>query len=448
MTKQLFEYINRHKELYLEMLKKACRQPSVSATGEGMDMMPALLEEFFSFVGVKAETLPTPGYPIMYGEIQQEASKTLTFYNHYDVQPVDPIDQWISDPFKPEVRDGRLFARGAADNKGNVIARICAVHAYQNVYGKLPVNIKFIYEGEEEVGSPHLKDFAGKWPEKLKTDGILWEGGSKEVNGPLHVELGVKGMCYVELEANGANSDLHSMNAAIVENPAWRLVWALSTLKNCNEKILIEGFYDKISTPSFRDMHFLEQLDFEEKTRLERFGLDHFLLDLTGTALKDKYLFQPTCNICGFSSGYSGEGGKTVLPCKALVKMDFRLVPDQDPDEIASLLRKHLDINGFEDIKISVISKKPPYRSNPEAALVKVVLENVQQVYGTPPILYPNVAGTSGISDLCSGTNIPVVMIGVANEDSRMHSPNENIFLDDYFNGIKMIASVIHHFGQ
>lgn len=448
MTDKLVQYIHQNEDIYLEMLKKACRQPSVSTTGEGMDKMPALVEEFLSSVGARTERLETSGYPIIYGEINEGAARTLTFYNHYDVQPVDPIDEWISDPFGAEVRDGRLFARGAADNKGNVVARICAVHAYQQVYGKLPVNIKFIFEGEEEVGSPHLKEFPQKWPEKLKTDGILWEGGSKDVNGPLHVSLGVKGMCYVELVARGANSDLHSLNAAIVENPAWRLVWALNTLKNEKEEILIEGFYDRIPEPSAQDMKFLQQMTFDEKTKLENFGLDQFLLGLSGTELKEKYLYKPTCNICGFSSGYAGKGGKTVLPSKASVKMDLRLVPDQDPDEIAGLLRKHLDKHGFEDIEVMIHSKKPPYRSNPEDALVKAVLDNVEQVYGMPPIVYRNIAGTCAISDLCKNDRIPVVMIGVGNEDARIHSPNENVFIDDYINGIKIVSTIIHKFNN
>lgn len=216
--KKVFQYIDDHADMYIDWLIKACNQPSVSAQNRGMFEMKELVKRFLKNINVEVEELTTDGYPIIYGELGKSHDKTLTFYNHYDVQPEDPIDQWKSDPFEASIREGKIFARGVADNKGNLIARICAVHAYQQVYEKLPINIKFVFEGEEEVGSPHLEFFANQHPDKLQTNGIIWEGGSREIESKrLHVGLGVKGICYVELICKGANMDLHSSEAAIIE---------------------------------------------------------------------------------------------------------------------------------------------------------------------------------------------------------------------------------------
>src|SRR5699024_489373 len=258
----VFQYIEGHSGMYLDWLIKACNQPSVSAQDRGMIEMKVLVKQFLEELGADVEEIETEGYPIIYGEMNAGKTKTLTFYNHYDVQPEDPLDEWVSGPFESTIREGRLFARGSADNKGNLIARICAIHAYKEIYGGLPVNIKFMFEGEEEVGSPHLAFFANEHPDKLQTDGIIWEGGSRDaIDKRLHVGLGVKGICYVELTCQGAKYDLHSSEAAIIENPAWRLVWALNTIKNDQEKIMIDGFYDDIVPLSETDKDIIHTMN-------------------------------------------------------------------------------------------------------------------------------------------------------------------------------------------
>ncbi len=444
----IFNYVEAHKEEYMDMLFSACRQPSISAQNIGIREMANLVSDFLQKAGAAAEIIETSGNPFVYGTVDAGREKTLTCYNHYDVQPVDPIEEWKSDPFVPEIRDGRIFARGVADNKGNLLARLCAVHAWLQVRGTLPVNMKFICEGEEEVGSPHLKEFPRKYPEKMKTDGILWEGGSRDIGGPVHVALGAKGMCYVEMNIRTAASDLHSANAAVIPNPAWILVRALNSLKDANENILIDGFYDNVRPLSDLDREYLEKLPYNEETTLEQFGVQGFLLGLSGYPLRKRLLYSPTCNIAGLISGYTGAGGKTVLPAAATAKMDLRLVPDQDPDKIFTLLRNHLDKNGFEDIALSRVSSKPPFRTDPSHPLAKSVIRCVREVYGTEPAVYLNLSGTSPIYDLCSADKIGAVQIGVANEDSRAHAPNENIFLRDYIDGIKLVASVMDDFSK
>jgi acetylornithine deacetylase/succinyl-diaminopimelate desuccinylase-like protein len=446
----IYKYIDEHKEQYLSWFFEACSQPSISAQNVGMSEMAELVKGYLDKLGAKnVQLVSTDGYPFVYGEMKgKRKDKTLSFYNHYDVQPVEPVEEWKSEPFTPVIRDGRIYGRGTADNKGNLIARMCAVDAWKKVYGDIPLNIKFVYEGEEEVGSPHLGDFAKKHPEKVKTDGFLWEGGSRTVGGPVHVALGAKGMCYVELSVQTAESDLHSMAAAVVENPAWRIVWALSSLKSPEGKILIDGFYDKVSPVSDLDRVYLENMEFDEEATRMSFGINGFLSGMTGYHLKEQLLCSPTCNIAGIISGYTGKGGKTVLPSKASVKMDLRLVPDQDPQEVLRLLRTHLDSKGFSDIKLQVHSWKPPFRTDPGHPLAKTVINAVQKVYGHAPTVWRNLAGTSPIYDLCREGGYGAVQVGVANEDSRAHAPNENIFVEDFIEGIKLVACVMNDFAH
>ncbi|GAK14175.1 M20/M25/M40 family metallo-hydrolase [Geomicrobium sp. JCM 19039] len=447
--KEVYQYIDDHREEYIEWLRDLCRQPSVAAQNRGMETTATMVEDYLrKKTGAVSEQLETSGFPVVFGELDTGAEKTLSFYNHYDVQPEDPIELWESDPFSADIRDGKMYARGVADNKGNLMARICAVHAYTNVYGKPPVNVKFIFEGEEEIGSVHLEEFADRYPDKLASDGCIWEFGYKNPNGQLQVSLGVKGMLYVELEATGANTDLHSANAAVIENPAWKLIWALSTLKNAQEEILIDGFYDRVHAPTPIEKKILEDMNYEEDATLSALDLDGFLLGLSGMSLKEKLLFQPTCTICGIESGYTGEGSKTVLPSKAKVKLDFRLVGDQDPNEILDLLKNHLNKNGFSDINVTKLSGCHPAKTDPSDPLVSTIVNNVERVYSEKPVVLRNTPGTGPMYDICQKQGIPAVSLGVGNENSRNHAPNENIAIQDYIDGIKMMATIVHEFAN
>jgi acetylornithine deacetylase/succinyl-diaminopimelate desuccinylase-like protein len=443
---KVYQYIEEHREMYIQWLQELCRQPSVAAQNRGMKETANAVEAFLDSIGAQVEQLETSGFPVVYGEINQGREKTLSFYNHYDVQPEDPIELWESDPFGAEIREGKIFARGVADNKGNLMARICAIHAYQQVYGELPINVKFIFEGEEEIGSVHLEEFTEKYRDKVQADGCIWEFGYKNPDGRLQVSLGVKGMCYIELRVKGANIDLHSANASVIENPAWRLIWALNTLKNEKEEILIDGFYDKVLSPNQMEKKLLEEMIYEEKATLENLDLEKFLLNLSGVPLKERLLFQPTCTICGIESGYTGEGAKTVLPSVAKVKLDFRLVPDQDHKEILQLVRKHLDKHGFEDIEIIDLTGEHPAKTNPGDPLVQAVVQHVEQVYGMPPTVQPLSPGTGPMYILCQKLGIPSVSLGVGNHQSQNHAPNENIYVQDYIDGIKMMATIVHNF--
>lgn len=442
------EYIDMHREEYLALLQKFLRQPSISTANVGMREMADLVEETLQNMGFSVEEIPTGGYPIIYGFLEGEGDRTLMFYNHYDVQPVDPIDEWEVDPFGGTIKDGKVISRGTADNKGQMLSRLMAIDAYQKVYGKPPMNIKVIYEGEEEVGSPHLASFPQLYPDKVTADGVVWEGGARDTDGPAHITLGVKGLAYVELQVRTANIDAHSSNAPIWKNAAWRLVWALNTLKNEKDEIIIEGFYDDVVSLTDKDLAFLESIPYNEKNVLERMEMDSFVNNVTGRELLKKLLYTPTCNICGIKSGYIEPGSKTVLPAYAMAKLDFRLVPNMTRERVVELLRKHLDKHGFTDVEIISMPGAPAYRTDPDNPLAKAAIAASEETYHIPPAIYPNSSGTMGVYHFCHATGLSCVMYGVANEFSQVHAPNENIYVEDFILGIKMTASVIDKFSK
>ncbi|MFB5674371.1 M20/M25/M40 family metallo-hydrolase [Paenibacillus terreus] len=443
---KVYQFIEEHKEKYLEWLIELCRQPSVAAQNRGIEETVVLVETHLKKLTDKVERIPTSGNPILYGEIHTGKTKTLSFYNHYDVQPEEPVELWDSPPFSPEIREGRLYARGVADNKGTLMSRICAVHAYQSVYGELPLNLKFIIEGEEEIGSPHLEEFTSQHPDKLWADANIWENGFKSIDGRLQITLGCKGMLYVELHAHGANTDLHSAKAAIVENPAWRLVWALATLKNEREEILIDGFYDRVLPLTEEERRLTEEMDYQEAKELEQLGLKQYVNGLSGFALKEKLIFQPTCTICGIEAGYTGEGSKTVLPSTAKVKLDFRLVSEQDPAEILVLLRQHLDKHGFADIEIVPLKGQHAAVTPIDDPLVQKVVGSANAFFEQKPQVIRSQAGTGPMYNLCQKFGIPSLGFGVGHAASHNHAPNESIYVDDYIEGIKFAALVLHEF--
>ncbi|MDN3448677.1 M20/M25/M40 family metallo-hydrolase [Planococcus sp. APC 3906] len=443
------EFIERNREMYIKWLIDFCEIPSVAAQNRGMEEAVGYLDELFEEAfSLKPEKLETSGFPVVFAEMKGKSDKTLSFYNHYDVQPEDPVELWETPAFEPDIRNGKIFARGVADNKGNLIARLAALHAIQQCGEELPVNIKFIFEGEEEIGSLNLPEFAKKYADKIKSDGCVWEFGYRDADGAVQVSLGVKGMLYVELRSKGANTDLHSAQAAIIESPVWKLVWALNTLKDADEKILIPGFYDDIEPVTALEDQLLSQYRLEEEEILKKLELDKFVLDLEGTELKRKHIFEPTCNICGISSGYTGEGTKTVLPSEAMAKLDFRLVPGQDPEKILRQLRAHLDAQGFKDITILVTSSERAARSHPDEAIAGAMIAVAEKYSAKKPNIIPNTPGTGPMYELCQALGIPSASFGVGNFQSNNHAPNENINVEDYIDGIKMIAALVFEFSR
>ncbi|HLT59023.1 MAG: M20/M25/M40 family metallo-hydrolase [Limnochordales bacterium] len=451
----VWRVIEKNRNTYIAWLQELCRIPSVAAQSRGMEEAAAAVRRLLEglalrqpVAGSRVQVMPTGGFPVVYGEFPGTADRTLLFYNHYDVQPEDPLELWQYPPFGAEIHDGVLYARGAADNKGNLVARIAAVHALQEALGALPLRVKFLVEGEEEIGSVHLPEFCRRHPDLLAADGCIWEFGYKDADGRLQVSLGVKGILYVELVCRGAVQDLHSAQAAIVPNPAWRLVQALNTLKDAAGRVLIDGFYDDVESLTDQDEALLRTMDYDEEAVKRRLEIPEFLNGLTGHDLKRQLVFSPTCNICGLTAGYQGEGSKTVLPSVARAKLDFRLVPRQDPHKIAAQLKEHLRKHGYGDIEVAELGLEHAARTGPDAAIVRSVMEMAEKVTGRAPNVLPSSAGTGPMYEVCQRFGTPAVSVGVGHFASNNHAPNENIRIDDFIEGIKLMAAVMLDFAR
>ena len=452
MSEEIFSYIDDHAEQFVEDLKKLCRQPSVSAQNLGVRECADLVGDMMKGAGLESRLIPAEdGPPIVFGELKAKGKrKTLGFYDHYDVQPPEPLELWQTPPFSAEERDGKIYARGVSDNKGNLVSRLKAIEAIKKTLGKIPVNLKLFAEGEEEIGSPHLLQFVRNNKELLTADAYIWESGFKDATGRPVISLGVKGILYVELRAKGAKSDLHSGKwAKLVVNPAWRLVWALSTLKDRKEKVLIPGFYDGVKKPTKEELAILNATPFEEARIKRELEIPQLLGGKRGFAAMKAHIFEPSCNICGLDSGYKGTGSKTVLPSKAMAKIDIRLVEGQDPDDIFRKLKRHLRNIGLQDIELGKMGGSyPASKTLPTEKIAQVAMKTAREIYGKEPIL-TWATGSSPVYTIKKTLNIPVVSTGVDYLYNYNHAPNENLRVkEDYIQGIKHMAALILDFGK
>ncbi len=441
------DYLATHHDRFIADLKTFVAQPSVAATGQGITEMSNLVRVHLTHLGATVQTIETGGAPVLFATLGH-GPRTLLIYNHYDVQPPDPIDLWTTPPFEPDVRDGKLFARGVSDNKGDLMCRLHALEAWQNTFGDLPLTIKWVIEGEEEVGSPHLAEFARAHADQLRADGCLWETGGKNEDDRFALTLGLKGIQYLELRVRGAQRDLHSGYAAIAPSPVWRLVWALNTLKDEHDNITIDHYLDHVRAPSDAELALLKAMPFDEAKKLAALGIECFINDEHGLDVLKRFYFGPTVTICGLNAGYTGEGMKTVLPNYAFAKIDCRLVPDLTPELCVELLRAHLDRRGFTDVEVVPLSGEHPALSAVDADIVTACQAAARDVYGHEPVMIPLSPGSGPMYPLTTALNIPTVMAGVGYSDARAHAPDENIRLNDYFEGLRFIGRLIDHFSR
>ncbi|MGQ9572845.1 MAG: M20/M25/M40 family metallo-hydrolase [Dehalococcoidia bacterium] len=444
----IFRHIEEHQQEAIDDLIRLCCLPSVSAEGRAIEETAELVSEMLESLGFHTQILPKAGgHPVVYAELGGPTQgKTLLFYNHYDVQPAEPLDLWSSPPFEPALRDGKLYGRGVCDNKGNIAARLAAIRALQAVRGHVPLSLKFCIEGDEEIGSPGIEPFVEEQRQLLAADACLWEGGGVNWQGQPQITLGVKGLLYVEVEARGANRDAHSSYATVLPNPAWRLLWALATLKDPQENILIDGFYKRVRPISPQERAAAEAMPSEEENTARSLGLDGFLKGVRGLDYRLRHLFEPTCNIAGLSSGYQGPGTKTVLPARAAAKLDFRLVPNQDPEDVLDRLQRHLRQKGFGDVEVRCLSAERPARTPIDHPFVALVCETARQVYGQEPVIIPSMAGTGPLYPFVKTLGLPTADCGIGYPESRAHAPDENIRLTDFVRGAKHIAALLERF--
>lgn len=437
-------------------LQQLIRVPSVSAKKQlTITKCAELVSEIMSKAGIKSELLKLEYNseeiaPVVYGEVKSKKNpdgKTILFYNHYDVQPPEPIELWDDDPFSGKIDGNLIFGRGASDDKGELITRIKAVQYFLDETGDVPCNVKFIIEGEEEVGSSHLEKYLVKYRQKFSCDATIWEFGYIDENEIPIISLGMKGLLCVELHAVCANADLHSGLAVLVENPAWRLVHALKTIRDENGTITIKNWHEDIRDFSAEELECIKQEDFDISDFKKNYGLSKIFNENDIEKMKKASVGGVTSNISGLFSGYIGEGSKTVLPSKAMAKLDFRLVPEMKPEKQFELLRDHFDRNGFKDIQLKYLSGEPACRIAVNNEFVKLVEASALEEFGKV-IKSVSSAGTGPMWYFNKILKCPCVSIGCTYKYSRIHSPNEFVRIDLIKKTTKCIGNIIERFGK
>lgn len=451
MPEDIQEKVKDYRDALLEELSEFLRMPSVSAQdspGEEFRGCAEWVAERLRDAGAEATVMQTSGNPVVYAEAGR-GDETLLSYGHYDVQPPDPLELWESEPFEPTVRDGSMFARGIADDKGDVMARIQALRLYREAHGEPPFKLKFIIEGEEEVGSPNLAPFVREHRELLSADACLWEGAMVDEAGRPGIFCGTKGMAYVELRAKGASHDLHSMYGGLAPNPAWRLVQALRTIKSEDGEITLDGLDKLAEEPAESELKAISAIPFDDAALRASWNVAGFDRDLRGEAALREYLLRPTANIAGMHSGYTGPGSKTIVPSEAFVKMDFRLVSGQSPDAVVELIREHLDRRGFSDVEVVDLHGVETAKTPVDSRVVHQAVAAWKDVGAPDPVVYPTIGGSGPTALFTGELGVPTIMTGcVVNPASRIHSPNESARVEDYLEAVRYFAAFFERFGR
>jgi acetylornithine deacetylase/succinyl-diaminopimelate desuccinylase-like protein len=448
LDERLASYVHDNMPRFAKDVMRLVSQPSVSAKKLGIRECAELVEEMLKEVGAQTRVLELEGVaPLVYGEIKStKSSKTVLFYNHYDVQPEEPLELWKSPPFKPEVRDGAIYGRGAADDKGELVSRLKLIEAYMKVNDEPPCNVKFCFEGEEEVGSVHLHDYLTRNHDLFKADGVFWEFGETDLTGRPEVTLGMKGMIYVEFILKSLEADQHSSTAAVLTSAPWRLVRMLNAIKDENDRLLIPGWYDGVENLTEEEVRLIDSSVFDEKEYLASHAAKAFLPGLTIQQVKKALVQRPTANIAGIWAGYQGPGSKTVLPKEIHCKMDFRLVPNQDPEDLLQKMKRYLGEKGFGDVQIELESMEPAARTSSEDPLAKASVRAGEEVWGKKPNVKVSSPGTGPLYLFTREYKASAISIGVSSTDSGMHAPNEHVRLDYFEKGILWFARTLDYY--
>ncbi|UFW51268.1 MULTISPECIES: M20/M25/M40 family metallo-hydrolase [Bradyrhizobium] len=445
---RVFKHIETNKDQFVSRLLDYLRHPSISAENIGMNEVSELLVCMLRSLGLAAQVIPTSGYPVVLGRWEgAPGAPTVLLYGHYDVQPADPLEGWISPPFEPTIRDGRVYARGAGDNKGQHFAQILALESHLAVHGRLPCNVLILLEGEEEIGSPHIADFIVANQNQLSADLVVTADGPMQGSGRPIISYGVRGIVSFELRARGANRDVHSGSfGGIVPNPIWTLVHLLATMKNADGEITIEGFYDEVMAPTDLERTAAAQLPLEADDIKRTLGLAK-LDSPADRPLADRLMFYPTLTINGIHGGYGGPGPKTVLPHEAFVKCDARLVDRQSPDDILRKIEAHVKKHA-PDVEVVRTESTPPSKTPVDAPFSEVVQAAVRTAQGVEPLIVPALGGTLPDYVFTKILRLPSFVVPYANADEANHAPNENIKIDCFMKGIRTGAALLDGLGR
>jgi acetylornithine deacetylase/succinyl-diaminopimelate desuccinylase-like protein len=445
-------YLTENQARFLEEYLDFVRIPSISALPEHADDVQQAAEwtaKRLEAAGVEnARILPTGGHPVVYGDwLHAPGKPTILIYGHFDVQPVDPVEQWQTPPFEPDIRDGRIYARGASDDKGSMVAPILAVEALLKGEGNAPVNLKFCFEGQEEIGSPNLPDFMPKHKDLFACDLALSADGGQWSETEPSILLSLKGICGLQIDVKGAVSDLHSgLYGGAIQNPIHALVRLLDSMRGPEGKILVDGFYDKVVEFSKDERAEIARVPFDEADMLQTLGLEAVFGE-PGYTTRERAWIRPTLELNGIWGGFQGEGTKTVLPNEAHAKITCRLVADQDPGEIIDLLTAHIKKHALPGVTVSV---KPlsiqgkPYAMAADHPGNEAACQVLEELYGKKPY-YIRVGGSIPITSLfLDHLSVYTVSFGFQLQDENFHAPNEFYRLSNFERGPVAYCKLLH----
>lgn len=443
------------KTTYLEDLKTLLRIPSVSTDPQRKSEVRRCAEEVarqMRTAGLQnIEIMETPGHPVVYADyIVDPSSTTALVYGHYDVQPEDPIELWTSPPFEPTIRDGKLFARGATDDKGQFLCHIKAAAALIEDEKTLPVNLKFVIEGEEEIGSPNLAPFLETHKEKLKADVLVVSDSAMYAPGQPSLVYGLRGLAYLQIELKGADSDLHSgVFGGAVPNPALELAKILAQLKDENEKVTVPGFYDKVEDMSTEERAAYAELNFEPEEFRKSVGVNQLTPEAGYNALEGRTA-RPTLEVNGLLSGYTGEGAKTVLPARAMAKISCRLVPKQNPDEISQLLDDHIQKICPPSMECKVIQMHGghPWITPPDHPALEAAARAVRKVFSKEPVRIREGGSIPIVTDFQEILGLPGILLGYGLNDENLHAPDEHFRVENFYKGIEISKELFRSLGS
>lgn len=441
------DYIESNKNKFKDELFELLRIPSVSTDSshkdDVRDAAGFLKEQLDSLDLDRVELFETDGNPIVYGELITDDTKpTVLVYGHYDVQPPDPLDLWDTEPFDPTVRDGDIYARGASDDKGQSFTHVKALEAYRKSDTDFPVNIKYILEGEEEIGSPNLVPFIKAHKELLACDMVLISDTAMFAEDTPSITYGLRGLAYMELEVTGPNRDLHSgVYGGAVENPANALCEIIAKLKDEDGVIQIDGFYDDVDELSDEDHEAYENLPFDQKSYKKDLGLKEVDGE-EGYSTLERASARPTLDVNGLWSGYQGEGAKTVLPSKAGAKVSMRLVPNQDPKDIAKKFKKQVELLAPDTVTINVTEHHGGHPASTDLSFygLKAAAKAFEEVYGKEPLFSREGGSIPIVADFEKVLGAQSILMGFGLNSDAIHSPNEKFALKDFYRGIQTSA--------
>ena len=437
---------------YFEVLRTLISKKSIFAQQIGLKEVATYLGEIFTAAGAKVMIDDSYTAPFVLAEFQSDnpEAKTIIFYHHYDTVPADNDQPWTNDPFTLSVHYGVMYGRGVDDDKGHITARLTAVRKYIRENGSLPVNIIFMMEGAEESASTDLDKYLAKHKKHLRgADLLVWEQGTRNNLGQLEISGGNKGIVTFDMSVRSAEVDIHSSYGGVINSASWYLMDAISSLRSADGRILVEGIYEQVQEPNERELALIAQYALKTPEELkEIYGLQLPVLKEDRQEFLRRFYFEPAINIEGFSSGYQGQGVKTILPAYASAKMEVRLVPGLEPHDVLDKIRKQLDKNGYDKVELTYTLGEMSYRSDMSAPSILNVIELAKDFYPEGISVLPTSAGTGPMHTVFEALEVPMAAFGLGNANSRDHGGDENVKIADYYTHIELIKELIRSYEQ